>query len=85
MKDCIHCQTPMEDDALVCPACGKAAEEEIAEEYTRLSEAYGMELDKIKAAVEADAVAEDLKVKKAIDLVREKAVITEVEPAADAE
>lgn len=32
MKDCIHCQTPMEDDALVCPACGKAAEEEIAEE-----------------------------------------------------
>ncbi|MBQ4353674.1 MAG: trigger factor [Clostridia bacterium] len=62
-----------------------ASEEEIAEEYTRLSEAYGMEIDKIKEAVAADAVAEDLKVKKAIDLVREKAVITEVEPAADAE
>ena len=49
---------------------------------------YGMELDKIKEAVAPDAVAEDIKVKKAIDLVREKAVITEVEDkhdAADAE
>jgi len=54
-----------------------ASEEEIAEEYTRLAEVYGMELDRVKAAVEADAVAEDLKVKKAIELVREKAVITE--------
>ena len=39
----------------------------------------------MKEAVEADAIAEDLKVKKAIELVREKAVITEVAPAADAE
>ena len=54
-----------------------ASEEEIADEYNRLAEAYGMELDRIKAAVEPDAVAEDLKVKKAIELVREKAVITE--------
>ena len=56
-----------------------ASEEEVNEEYNRLAAAYGMELDKIKEAVEADAVAEDLKVKKAIELVREKAVITEVE------
>ena len=41
--------------------------------------------DMVKAAVDADAIAEDLKVKKAIELVREKAVITEVAPAADAE
>ncbi len=55
------------------------SEEETEEEYKRLAEMYGMEIDKIKEAVEADAVAEDVKVKKAIDLVREKAVITEVE------
>ncbi len=61
------------------------SEEEIEEEYKRLAEVYGMEADKVKEAVEADAIAEDLKVKKAIDLVREKAVITEVEAAADAE
>jgi len=55
------------------------SEEEIEEEYKRLAEVYGMEADKVKEAVEADAIAEDLKVKKAIELVREKAVITEVE------
>ena len=59
------------------------SEEEIEEEYNRLAEVYGMEADKVKEAVEADAIAEDLKVKKAIELVREKAVITE--KAADAE
>ena len=58
-----------------------ASEEEIAEEYNRLAAAYGMEIDKVKAAVDADAVCEDLKVKKAIELVREKAVITEVTDA----
>lgn len=55
------------------------SEEEIEEEYKRLAESYNMEVEKIKEAVEADAIAEDLKVKKAVELVREKAVITEVE------
>ena len=62
-----------------------ASEEEIEEEYNRLAEAYKMEVEKIKDAVAADAIAEDLKVKKAIDLVKEKAVVTEAAPAADAE
>ena len=45
-----------------------------------------MEADKIKEAVAADAIADDLKVKKAIDLVKEKAVVTAKAPeAADAE
>lgn len=64
----------------------EATEEEIEAEYTRLAEAYNMEADKIKEAVAADAIAEDLKVKKAIDLVKEKAVVTAKAPeAADAE
>ena len=62
-----------------------ASYEEIEEEYARLAEAYKMEVEKIKEAVAADAIAEDLKVKKAIDLVKEKAVVTEAAPAADAE
>lgn len=64
-----------------------ASEEEIEEEYNRLADAYKMEVEKIKAAVGADAIAEDLKVKKAIDLVKEKAVVTEAkaEEVADAE
>ncbi len=55
------------------------SEEETEAEYARLAEMYNMESDKIREVVAADAIAEDLKVKKAIELVREKAVITEVE------
>ncbi len=62
----------------------EATEEEIEAEYARLAEAYNMEVDKIKAAVAADAIADDLKVKKAVDLVKEKAVVTEKAPEAEA-
>ena len=57
----------------------QVSEEEIADEYKRLAELYDMEEGKVKEVVDAEAVAEDLKVKKAIELVREKAVVTEVE------
>ncbi len=57
-----------------------ASEEDIEAEFTRLSEAYGMEVDKIKAQVTAEDLAEDIKVKKAVDLIRENAVITEAKP-----
>jgi trigger factor len=57
----------------------QVSDEEIEAEYKRLAEYYGMEEDKVKDAVDSSAIAEDLKVKKAIELVREKAVVTEVE------
>ncbi len=50
-------------------------EEELEAEYTRLAEAYNMESDKIRESIEADALSEDIKVKKAVDLVKEAAVI----------
>ena len=53
-----------------------ASDEEIDEEYKRLAGIYGMEEDKVREAVEKDALAEDIKVKKASDLVREKAAVT---------
>ena len=53
-----------------------ATEEEIEAEYARLAEAYGMEVEKVKEAVASDGIAEDLKVKKASDFVKEKAKIT---------
>lgn len=56
----------------------KVSAKEVEEEYKRLAEMYGMEADKVKEAVESDAIKEDLKVKKAIDLVRENAKITDV-------
>ena len=55
------------------------SDEETEAEYARLAEAYGMEADQVKAAVPAEALADDLKVKKAVDLVKENAVVTEGE------
>ncbi len=57
-----------------------ASDEEIEAEYTRLSEAYSMEVDKIKESIEAADLAEDIKVKKAVDLIKAEANI--VKPAA---
>ena len=49
--------------------------EDINGEYENIASAYGVELDQVKASIDADALAEDMKVKKALDLVKEKAVI----------
>ena len=56
-------------------------DEEIEAEYGRLAEQFGMEADKVKEAVEREAIEADLKVKAAIELVREKASVTETEEA----
>jgi len=60
-----------------------ATEEEIEEEYKRIAEIYGMDIEKVKETVDADSIAADLKVKKAVDLVKEKAVITDAAPKAE--
>ena len=54
----------------------EATEEDIEGEYKNIAEAYGVELDQVKASIDSDAIAADMKVKKAMDLVKEKAVIT---------
>ena len=58
----------------------EATEEDINGEYERIAGAYNMPIDKVKESLPTDAIAEDMKVKKAMDLVKEKAVITDVEP-----
>jgi len=54
-----------------------ATKKDIEAEYKRISEAYNVPVDQVKAMVDAKDIGEDLKVKAAIDLVKEKAVITE--------
>ena len=51
------------------------SDEELEAEYARVAEKYGMEVDKVKPLIPADSLITDLKVKKAMDLVKEKAVI----------
>ncbi len=52
-------------------------EEEISEEYDKIMKAYNLEADKVRELVAEDMVKEDVAVKKAVDLVKEKADITE--------
>ena len=53
-----------------------ATEEDIEGEYKNIAEAYGVELDQVKASIDSESIAADMKVKKAMELVKEKAVIT---------
>lgn len=54
------------------------SDEDVDKEYADMAEQYKMEADKIKAAVPADAIKNDLKIEKALDLVRDSAKIEEV-------
>lgn len=64
------------------------SEEEIGAEYQKLADAYQQEIDKIKEMVKPDMISMDVATRKALDFVKEKAVITETaekkEEAADA-
>ena len=52
------------------------SEEDINAEYEKMAEMYHIELEKVKASIDSSAIAEDVKVRMALDLVKEKAVIT---------
>ena len=56
-----------------------ADENEINEQYEKMAKDYGVELDRVKAAIPESEVAKDLAVGKAIDFIKDNAVITEVE------
>ena len=58
----------------------EATEEDMNAEYQKLAEQYGMDVEKIKAAVPAEDIATDLKVRKARDL-----IVTEAHATAPAE
>ena len=50
--------------------------EELEAEYKKLSENYGVDVDRVKTAIPEKEVAKDLAVSKAVDLVKENAKIT---------
>ena len=56
----------------------EVTDEDVEKEFNTMAEQYKMELDKVKAAIPADAVKNDLKIEKALDLVRSAAKIEEV-------
>ncbi len=54
-----------------------ASDEEIENDYAELAKAYGMEADDVKKYVDVESVSRDLTVKKAVDLIKAAAVITD--------
>lgn len=48
---------------------------DLDDEYSKMAEAYKMDVDKVKASVPADSLSEDVKVQKALKLIKDKAVI----------
>ena len=63
----------------------EASEEDINGEYDRIAKAYNVTLEQVKESIDSSAIAADMKVKKAVDFVKEKAVITTVTEAPKAE
>mgnify|MGYP002516058353 FL=1 len=61
----------------------KADEKDLEEEYKKLAEGYGIDVDKVKAAIPASELEKDICANKAIDLVKNSAEITEVEAKAE--
>ena len=52
-----------------------ASEDDINGEYARIAEAYGIDVEQVKASIDPEFVAADMKVKLALDAVKENAVV----------
>ena len=55
----------------------EVTEEDINGEFEKIASAYNIDVAEVKASIAAEAIAEDMKVQKAMAFVKEKAVITE--------
>lgn len=55
----------------------EVTDEDIDSEYQNIANAYGMTVEEVKKAAPADAIAEDMKVKKAVDFIKANAVISD--------
>lgn len=53
----------------------KVTAKDIDGEYKRIADSYQMEVDKVREMIPKESITEDMKVKKAMDLVKESAVI----------
>ncbi|MBW7574028.1 trigger factor [Caproiciproducens faecalis] len=55
------------------------AEEEIEEEFAKLAKSYEIDVEKVKTFIPKEELIKDISVEKAINLVRDNAVVTEAE------
>lgn len=62
-------------EAIAAKESIEVTEADLDNEYSKMAEAYKMDVEKVKAAVPAESLSEDVKVQKALDLVKNAAVI----------
>ncbi len=72
-------------EAIVAAESITATEEEIEAEYKKIADMYQIDVENVKGAIDAKDLAGDICVRKAFDLVKENAKVTDVAPKADAE
>lgn len=65
-------------DAVVAAEKFEITEDELAEEIKKITEQYGVEEDKVKATFSDEQIKKDIASRKAIELIKAEAVITEV-------
>ncbi len=58
----------------------KADEKAVEEEYKKLAEGYGVDIEQVKAVIPQSEIEKDVAVSKAIDFVKSNAVITDAVP-----
>ena len=63
----------------------EVSDEEIEDEYKRIAESYGIEVDRVKDLVDTKSVRRDVTNRKALEVIKENAVATEPEEAAEPE
>lgn len=56
----------------------QASDEDLDKEYAEMAEQYKMEIDNVKKAIPAEALKNDIRIEKALNLVRDSAKIEEV-------
>ena len=61
----------------------EVSDEDVEAEYARLAETYGVDAENVKKQVAAEDIAADLKVQKAVELVKSSAKITDEAPKAE--
>ncbi|MBQ4000446.1 MAG: trigger factor [Oscillospiraceae bacterium] len=57
----------------------EVSDEEIEEEYSRIAESYGIEVERVKELVDTKSVRRDVTNRKALEVIKENAVATEPE------
>ena len=70
-------------EAIVTAESITATEDEINDEYKKIADMYQIDVENVKAAIDAKDLSGDICVRKAVQLVKDNAVVTDVAPKAE--